>query len=173
MRIFSNLDDAATQALKEQAALFIVHFMKLKRSQQQQHIMEWLRYAPLVTAHPEHAHCRYPLPLLSDEEEDDVLNDNECSAPLVCKSFMIRILGKKIDFWKTCENAVNTNTITVHGNTNNSHKSREFSITVGDDLHLYFAELKLFAEPTATLYVREETGTGLRDNEIEKVCLPP
>ena len=72
-------------------------------------------------------------------------------------------------FWKTCQNAIKTNTIPSHGNTNNAKKSRKFDETVSDDLHLFFEELKLFAEPMPTKKVRELTGSVLRDDDKDNV----
>lgn len=106
MRIFSEQGDAKNQVLMEGVARFMLHFDKLERSQQHQYIMEWLRYVPFVTPRPKHDHCRFIVPSLSDEDED-LISENENgnedeeqggispSTPLVCKSFMMRILGGK------------------------------------------------------------------------------
>ena len=51
-------------------------------------------------------------------------------------------------------------------------KAKHFANEVKDDLHEFFHQLKQFGSPKATRLVREETGMGLRDAEVDVVELP-
>ena len=83
------------------------------------------------------------------------------------------ILDFGITQWATYQDAVDDNRIPVHGNKNRVlGKGKRFQNEVKDDLLEFFEEIKQFAQPHSTIFVREEAGIGLRDGDEEVLDLP-
>ena len=75
--------------------------------------------------------------------------------------------------WRTCQQAVKQNHLPDHGNKGRlSGKAKRFAVEVKADLHDFFKEIKQFAAPKSTRFIREETGSGLRDGEENLLELP-
>ena len=60
----------------------------------------------------------------------------------------------------------------VHGNTGKANKSKPFA-EVYVSLTTFFEALEKEGSPFATRIIREETGTTMRDDDPNEVCLPP
>ena len=108
-----------------------------------------------------------------DDDEEEPANLDELKNYMVCKDTISILLNYKKGRWTTCQKAVLSNSMPVHGNKGKlTGKAHRFATEVKDDLHEFFEELKEFGSPKATRFVREEAGIGLRDSEIDLVELP-
>ena len=91
----------------------------------------------------------------------------------VCSNSIALLLNYGRFRWKKCLNVVELNIVPVHGNKGKvSGMPKLFAVHVNDDLHEFFHQIKQFGTPKATRFVREETGSGLRDGEEDLIELP-
>jgi hypothetical protein len=90
----------------------------------------------------------------------------------VCKDAILILLDYGRKKWKTCQ-AVLDNRLAEHGNKGRlCGPGKSFASEVKTDLHEYFHQMQQFASPKTTRFVREETGTGLRDGKENLLELP-
>ena len=180
------------QAVANYMALFI------RKPVQERHsiIMEWMRY----TSHADiNARCYFlPFvvsddgdnPFLGDDEEIDEgngedefepavgeLNNNgvlELKPWMVCRYAISLLLDYGRIKWQRCQTAVSKNLLFEHGSKGKvPGTAKRFSREVKEDLHKFFHQMKQFGQTKSTRFVREETGTGLRDGEnIDLLELP-
>jgi len=91
----------------------------------------------------------------------------------VCKSAIASILDFGRQQWATCQEAVDKNKLPAHRKKDaKGDRTKWFDDEVKEDLRAFFEEMKLFAQPTSTRFVREDTGAGLRDGEEGILELP-
>ena len=149
----------------------------IQKPQQERHsiVMEWLRYTNTTKARD----CFYiPFVGADDDEDDDDSSDEERPIQalkhwMVCKDAISLLLDYGHIKWKTCSLAVLQNRLPEHGNKGKlCGPARHFAVEVKQDLHAFFNEIKQFGSPKSTRFVREETGTGLRDDEENLLELP-
>ena len=120
------------------------------------------------------------IPFISDDDDDETqgeAGDNDPLHPLkewrVCKNAISVLLDYGIWKWQTCQEAILQNKLPTHSKKGKVlGKAKRFADHVKDDLHSFFQHIKQFGAPKATRFVREETGTGLRDGEDDLVELP-
>ena len=85
---------------------------------------------------------------------------------MVCKDAIALLLDYGRIKWRTCQQAVKRNHLPDHGNKGKlTGKAKRFAVEVKADLHDFFKEIKQFAAPKSTRFVREETGIGLCDGK--------
>ena len=176
------LNSLEGDAEKQRAvAKYMVAFVAKPRQERHTIIMEWLRY---TTTTKEKA-CFF-IPFVADdnnkngdeEEEEETDNDgenmlHELKNYMVCKDAISILLDYGRCKWKTCAKAVKNNSLPVHGNIGKvSNNAKKFEREVKDDLHAFFHDMNQFATPKATRFVRETTGSGLRDGEENVLELP-
>ena len=166
---------------QESVARYMLFFLNKSKPDRQQIIMEWLRYTQQNSRDQvleDDGNSRvFLLPFIADDENDD---DDDFGGTLeelrthkVCKSAIACIMDFGITKWATCQDAVDNNRIPVHGNKNRVlGKGKRFQNEVKDDLLEFFEEMKQFAQPQSTRFVREESGTGLRDGYEDVLELP-
>ena len=137
-------------------------------------VTEWIWYIHTTNSDP----CFF-IPFISDDDDktQGEASDNDPLHPLkewrVCKNAISVLLDYGIRKWQTCQEAILQNKLPTHGNKGKVlGKAKRFADHVKDDLHSFFQHIKQFGAPKATRFVREETGTGLRDGEDDLVELP-
>ena len=166
---------------REAVARYMMSYYDKKRADQQQILMEWLRYS-----NHESKVCRFFLPFCRREET--VIESAEGDNPLgytsrmdritntkVCRSAIGFILNHTKHSWATCSKWVATNTLPGHGNKNRrSGAGTHFDAFVKADLTEYFKDLRKLAEPRSTRVIRQQVGSvTLRDCEDDALYLPP
>jgi hypothetical protein len=165
--------------MQRAVAKYMVSFAAKPRQERHSIIMEWLRYTTTTTEKA----CFF-IPFLVDnnehgEEEVEETHNNgdnkvdELKNYMVCQDAISILLDYGRRKWKTCEKAVKHNSLPEHGNTGKaSNNAKKFEREVKDDLHAFFQDMNQFATPKATRFVRESTGSGLRDGEENVLELP-
>jgi hypothetical protein len=120
----------------------------------------------------------YLLPMCTLVNADEDANGDgsvDAAAPaeeegpiMVCKNGLQGLLciGRKL--WTS----LIKNPGQVHGNTGKANKSKPFA-EVYVSLTTFFEALEKEGSPFATRIIREETGTTMRDDDPNEVCLPP
>lgn len=175
----------------EAVARYMIFFFKLPKESKQQVIIEWIKYTKHMEQEEENSDNNSPLvsrklfllPFVKEDADDQdnefELNQDEMNAleelttHRVCKSAIAAILDFGIRQWKTCTAAAINNTLPRHGNKNKQGgRSKRFNEDVKGDLFEFFEGLKELAQPTSTRFVRENVGTGLRDDELDLLELP-
>jgi hypothetical protein len=92
---------------------------------------------------------------------------------MVCKNAISILLDYGRYKWRTCQTAVLKNRLPEHGNKGKLNGPNiGFATEVKVDLHEFFHQIKQFGSPKTTRFVREETGSGLRDDEENLLELP-
>ena len=186
--------NAARQAA---VAKYMANFIAKPQQERHSIIMEWQRYT-LTTTRNE---LCFFIPFISEDGDDELpfgmdghnndetkdgddVDDEEemnleehplhaLKKAMVCKDAISLLLDYGRIKWKTCQMAVVHNKLPDHGNKGKVlGNAKRFANEVKDDLHGFFHELKQFGTPKATRFVREETGSGLRDGEEDLVELP-
>jgi hypothetical protein len=165
-------DNAARQAA---VARYMDDFITTRPHQERHSIVsEWIRYT-----HTTNSDLCFFIPFISDDDDETQgeAGDNDPLHPLkewrVCKNAISVLLDYGIRKWQTCQEAILQNKLPTHGNKGKVlGKAKRFADHVKDDLHSFFQHIKQFGAPKATRFVREETGTGLRDGEDDLVELP-
>ena len=175
------IDNAARQAA---VAKYMVLFIKKPLQERHSIVMEWIRYTKTRSFTK-----FYFLPFVADEEganpfdgddesledgddDDEIFNNNrheglhELKHGMVCKDAISILLDYGRRKWKQCQTKVAKNIVFEHGSKGKlAPKAKRFAAEVEDGLHAFFHEIKQFGSPKTTRFVREETGTGLRDGE--------
>ena len=150
---------------REAVAAYMVHFGDKSKAERQQTMMDWIRY----TEKNKHIHTRFILPFINinqveeningDDSDDDDNGNRPTIAALqshkVCRSALGYLLDFRFVQYNTCQKAVDNNTIPSHGNKyRRSGRGKAFDEYVKDDLHVYFEEIKMLAQPQSTRVVR-------------------
>jgi hypothetical protein len=164
-------DEYCATSVTVSVARYMVYFCKLEKQQQQAIVLEWLRYAEIVSPpNGQFKHCTFIIPLLHDGFQMD-----RSKLPLICKSTMMQITGRCTRLWLSCSKALKNGRIPEHGLKGRpSNRATPFENEVKEDLAEFFEVIKNYAEPPiATTYVQEMTGTTERDADTEKLLLPP
>ena len=166
-------------------AKYMANFIEKPQQERHSIISEWQRYTTTTNNNPR---CFF-IPFVAedddedegDEDEEQANNDGDDNKPplhalkewMVCKDAIALLLDYGKFKWRTCQKAVKNNRLPGHGNKGKVNgKAKHFANDVKDDLHEFFHQLKQFGSPKATRLVREETGMGLRDAEVDVVELP-
>jgi hypothetical protein len=141
-------------------------------------VVEWLRYTKSANKNnADGAYFYIPFLASGDNDNDDDSNgedEEEDMQPLeVLKDWMVckHVIALLFDYgqrkWRTWQVALAENWLPVHGNKGKKllGPSKHVTAEVKGDLHDFFHKMQQFGTPKATLFVREETGSGLRDAE--------
>lgn len=157
----------------EAVSKYIVMFAKKEKFEQQLTVIEWMRYAPASDG-PR----RFIVPDLRSISEVFSLAQHPHAAAhasiqleKICDFALMTILGYGLRFWRTVQRHAADGTAPIHGLTNqpsNNSMSEETQM----NLHLFFAEIRMHAEPTAMRFVREKTGL-MTERDKEEVDLLP
>ena len=99
-------------------------------------------------------------------------NQHLLSDVRVCANAIGTLLDWGKSRWKSVRDHVANNTIPHHGNKGKEKTNTKLSVDVHDDLHRYFQYLHQLAQPRATLFVREMSGSGLRNEDEDIKELP-
>jgi len=141
---------------REAVAAYMVHFGDKSKYERQQVMMEWIRY----TEENKHIHRRFILPFINISKDEEIINGDDIDddengnrptiAALQSHKVCRAALGYLLDFryvgYSTCQKAVDNNIIPSHGNRfRRSNNGKAFDEYVRDDLHVYFAEMKMLA----------------------------
>jgi hypothetical protein len=153
-----------------------VYFAKLHYKQQQQWVMFWYRSAAQywVKTHENNQRKFIPytfqVPILNDPETNLQVQQNK--VPYVCMSAMQIITGKKMNFWRTCMNAVQANVVPEHGLVGKQGNATKFLPETLDDLRSFFLKIESFCDVIPTQFVREKTKQTTRDDGENLLQLP-
>ena len=150
-------------------------------------VVEWLRYTKSAAKNNADGACFF-IPFLAPENdenddsegEDDEEDDNDARPLDILKDWMVcrHAIAVLIDYgrkkWRTCQAALAANRLPIHGNKGKTMlgPSKHVTDEVKGGLHDFFHEIKQFGMPKTTRFVREETGSGLRDEEENLLELP-
>jgi hypothetical protein len=116
--------------------------------------------------------CTDPVTNTNDDQNGDRPEIAMLCGRKVCRSAIGALLDFSFRKWKTCVDAVKNNRPPMHGNKYNRNAASQFEQHCVTSLHEFFAGLKDFAEPESTCFVREQTGSGLRNGEEDVSLLP-
>ena len=161
-------------------AKYMVAFANKPQQERHSIIMEWLRYTPSMIKKNDDRCCFFIPFLASDDDDDEQYDDEMEEEPLlvlkdwmVCKNAISILLDYGRYKWRTCQTAVLKNRLPEHGNKGKLNGPNvSFATEVKVDLHEFFHQIKQFGSPKTTRFVREETGSGLRDEEENLLELP-
>jgi hypothetical protein len=166
---------------REAVARYMMYYYNKKRPDQQQILMDWIRYS-----NHKSSTRRFFLPFskrnetaMESEDRDDPFGFTYRMAKMkgikVCRSAIGFILDESKHSWQTCSKLVDTNTLPAHGNkSRRSGRAIQFDANVRADLGEYFTDLQKLAEPRSTRVIRQEVGAiTLRDCEDDAIYLPP
>lgn len=153
---------------------YMVLFAKKEKFEQQLTVIEWLRYCNLRGS----AQRRYIVPdLRSASEVCELINHPRrvemarIQLEKVCDYALCTILGYGLRFWRTVQKHAADGTTPKHGLTDQPSNN-----SMGDEtqmnLHLFFADIWMHAEPTAMQFVREKTGLMTERDREEVESLP-
>lgn len=160
-----------------QVSRYMIHFARKDKFDQQMIVIDWIRYAG-VDSVGRSQHCRFHVPALRTREEYRTLlfepdvNNGIIELTSCCNFALMTILGYGLKFWRTCNQHAVEWTTPSHGLTdrqsNNSIKEESQM-----ELHLFFADVELHAEPTPMRFIREKTGTLTERDKTDIKLLPP
>jgi hypothetical protein len=99
----------------------------------------------------------------------------EIEGHMICISALLSLLGVGSYWYNNCRTFVNEGTIPRHGLCGKDLNSkRKFAEEEEEDLKTFMDNLKLFAKPSATRFVREVAGQiELRDTDDDSLYLAP
>ena len=131
------------------------------------------KYETIINWHKYSINKEYLIPFLNNEEHPMSLeNQHLLSDVRVCANAIGTLLDWGKCRWKSVRDHVANNTIPHHGNKGKEKTNTKLSADVYDDLHRYFHYLHQLAQPRATLFVREMSGSGLRNDDEDIKELP-
>ena len=146
-------------------------FAELKETEQNQIVLDWVRYARLSNATNNTRIKCYLIPYHANEVNNEAL---EPLKEAVCTCAIMAVCGIGQE---RCSNIIGHSkksaTVKVHGNSNNSNATINSDSPVIRNLAEHFEKLESMAEVIATRTVREMTGEVLlRDTSDTKKYLP-
>jgi len=153
---------------------YMILFAKKPKFDQQMTLIEWIGYVGVdgITGR------RFRVPRLrSREDVEDVLEDTnpsfkEIETSLICNSALMTILGYGQTFWNKVSMHAREGSVPQHGLLGRlAHNS--ISEAQQMNLHLFFADIELHAEPTPMRFIREKTGTLTERDKKDIKLLPP
>ena len=162
--------------LLEAVVGYQVYFCGLSRKEQYIKVIEWMRYAGVVI--PDHSrksqHCKFRIPFsvgnqMTSPEEKILLQD--LGKHPVCLSSIMSILNIGRKFYATVKGYHLNNSLPIDPVMMGNRFVHNYSFQDGqeEDLHIFFGNLKLVAEPSATRFTRELT---MRDKDDDAIYLP-
>ena len=157
-----------------QVSKYMVHFARKTKFEQQMTVIDWIRYAGL----DQKKHCRFLVPAIRSQEEyrtlllEPDINNGIIEFTSVCNFALMTILGYGLKFWRTCSQHALEWTTPEHGLSERS-SNNAISEEVQMELHLFFADVELHAEPTPMRFIREKTGQLLERDKTDVSLLPP
>jgi hypothetical protein len=158
--------DIPTNLYQKAVAHFQLYFGELKKYERQRKVMDWIRYGRMTQIQP------FLLPYLAPPNTD-MASLKDIDAHRICISALMSLLGIGYAWSSTCH-AVSTchafvkeGVMPMHGLCGKqSNRKRKFAEEEEADLQAFMDNLKQFAEPSATRFVREATGQiEIRDTD--------
>lgn len=153
---------------------YMILFAKKPKFDQQMTVIEWIGYAGAGGA----TGRRFRVPSLRSRDDiRDTLEDTnpllkEIETSLICNSALMTILGYGQTFWNKVSVHAREGSVPQHGLLGRlAHNS--ISETQQMNLHLFFANIELHAEPTPMRFIREKTGTLTERDKKDIKLLPP
>lgn len=153
---------------------YMCFFARKPKFEQQMTVIDWIRYAE--SGNQRHG-ARYRVPTMRTRadvrhwcfERNQHLALLEASP--ICNSALMTILGYGQTFWNTVRKHAHDGSIPSHGllgKSSNNAMTEQMQM----ELHYFFSEIELLAEPTPMRFVREKTGLMTERDKKDVKLLP-
>ena len=163
-------------------AKYVVKFLEKKKIEQDQILIDWLRYATNGFSRPSNEKTWLLLPFDTDDGDDDISQDviDQMNRSRVCIDAMMELLRLGQRRWITITKTAKTSGVAKkHGNTGKKNRSYKDDSEVMQSVRSSFEELEGLGETRATRTVETMTSEGVvghanRDEQsgIENIYLP-